>query len=76
MLTGSAAGLAVVAGATLGRGQPAEAQTLVASVVDWINITNNPSLSKAGQGRRDDRRYTGGQFAHGDKVSVFESSQL
>jgi Pectate lyase superfamily protein len=56
VLTGGVAGLAAVAGATLGRAQPASAVTLPPSVVDWINVTNNPTLTvlAKGDGTTDD----------------------
>jgi hypothetical protein len=50
MLTGGAAGLAAAAGSALGLAQPAEAVTLPPSVVDWINVTNNPGLTKLAKG--------------------------
>ena len=58
MLTGGALGLAAVAGSALSLAQPASAATLPPSVVDWINVTNDPNLPTLakGDGTTDDTK--------------------
>ncbi|HEV2373310.1 MAG TPA: glycosyl hydrolase family 28-related protein [Streptosporangiaceae bacterium] len=41
VLTGGAAGLAAVAGTTLGRSQAASAQTAPPSITDWVNVVSH-----------------------------------
>jgi hypothetical protein len=53
LITGGAAGLAAVAGMTLGEAAPASAATPPPSITDWINVTNG-SYTAYGDGKHDD----------------------